>query len=239
MPVSKKAMLLPEPGSGSGAPELTSKNRSRLVAHPAAPVRARRHQNAPGKDEGLDGAGLADAGHLLDANPDAAFVIVGDTIAFANSTMLRLAGATEAGHLVGKDISPMLDVASRRRLAALRTRVRRGISRLRAFEVRLVRPNGASMDLECTGHPVLWKGAAAILVIAKDVTEQRAARRLLRESELRFRSVFDASPEPIYVRVRDRIVCANKAMAKLFGYATAKAMAGFPPRTSFTRAIAS
>jgi PAS domain S-box-containing protein len=64
-----------------------------------------------------------------------------------------------------------------------------------------------------------WEGRPATLVFAHDITEQRRAAEALRESEDRFRTLFESSKDAILiVAAAGEIVAINSAGRDLFGY---------------------
>jgi hypothetical protein len=62
-----------------------------------------------------------------------------------------------------------------------------------------------------------------------DVTEQRQRERELRDSEARYRSLIDASPDAVFVDQADKIVYANAAAIELFGAVSATQLVGRDP----------
>ncbi len=62
---------------------------------------------------------------------------------------------------------------------------------------------------------------------ARDITPRRAAERALRESEVRFRSLFEESRDAIYMTtVEGRFVEVNQALVELLGYSAEELLAG-------------
>jgi len=67
-----------------------------------------------------------------------------------------------------------------------------------------------------------------ILSIVRDVTNQRKAEQELVESEERYRKLFDASPDPIVVHSKGKLISGNKAAADFIGIDDAAALFGKP-----------
>ncbi len=90
----------------------------------------------------------------------------------------------------------------------------------RVTEYRVVRPDGrtvwfrdeAALVRSADGRPLYWQG------VAFDITDGKEAEEALRESEERYRSLVELSPDPILVLVEDRIAFANQAAAETLGF---------------------
>src|SRR5262249_10300308 len=63
-------------------------------------------------------------------------------------------------------------------------------------------------------------GRAVVLVNSRDITQHQRAERGLRESETKFRAIFEASPDAkiIFSAIDSRIMEVNPAFTRLFGY---------------------
>ena len=79
--------------------------------------------------------------------------------------------------------------------------------------------NGQVFDAEITSFEFLSAGRRSRLVIAVDVTDRRRAEERLRESEERYRLLFERNLAGVYRSTIDgRILDGNDAIARMFGY---------------------
>ncbi|MFN8579726.1 MAG: PAS domain S-box protein [Gemmatimonadaceae bacterium] len=79
--------------------------------------------------------------------------------------------------------------------------------------------HGVFVDVEVQGLDMLLNGVPAVLVMIRDVTAQRSAERLARDSAARFQAFFDHAGIAIQVLSIDGIVLeANPACRDILGY---------------------
>ncbi len=82
-------------------------------------------------------------------------------------------------------------------------------------------PDGSQRHVDVHGYPILDDRGEVVQMIEYnlDVTERKVAERALRESEERYRSLFEQSPIGIYrTSVDGRILLANGALVEKLGY---------------------
>lgn len=69
-------------------------------------------------------------------------------------------------------------------------------------------------------------GASRRISVSRDVTHRQLAQEALQVSEARYRGLFDLVPQGLLVHQRGRVVLANPASARLFGFESPQAMVG-------------
>jgi len=163
-------------------------------------------------------AALAQARQVTDIVP-AAIISVGPDlkIRFANSTVGDWY-AKPVDEIIGNPISSFVPAAVLDRFRpAIEAALLGHNSR---EEQRVLLPDGRERWVDFTRvSDVAPEGTLrGFVTLAVDVTARRQAEERLRESELHFRKVFETSPDGIYVHVDGRIVVANPAAARMFGF---------------------
>ena len=111
---------------------------------------------------------------LVEESPEAIFVRVGEKIAYANPVAVRLFGARSLADLVGRSVFDLVAPESRGFVAGRIEGNLRGETAPTA-EVRMVRLDGAALDVEVTGIPMVYEGKPGAQVIVRDVSERRRA----------------------------------------------------------------
>jgi PAS domain S-box-containing protein len=151
---------------------------------------------------------------LVEALPDAIFVVKEERIVFVNPSAVRLLAAQRAEQIVGKELSEIIHPGS---LASIRRRMRdssqTGVASPPMEHV-LVALDGSSVEIESASIPILWKGSPGIEAIARDIRERKRSEARLREYE----KAVEGLEEMIVVVDRNyRYVLANRAFLNYRG----------------------
>ncbi len=134
---------------------------------------------------------------------------------------LRRMSMFDINTLPAKELSVKMDKAIRRE------RVR--------FEFRHRRADGSIRDVEVFSGKIVVHEKALLHSIVHDVTERKEAERLLRESEERYRQLFDNIKDAVYVylgtaeRMPGRIIEVNEVACKSLGYTREEFLQMSPP----------
>lgn len=81
------------------------------------------------------------------------------------------------------------------------------------------RKDGQVIDVQIVSHTLPYAGRPAVLVVAEDITQRRRAQDALRESEERFRGLFDGVPVGLFRATPEgKILEANRAFILMLGY---------------------
>ncbi len=153
------------------------------------------------------------------------------TIRFESPSIEKIAGY-KAEELVGKSVLEFCEPNDREMLAAELRRIAEGGSEERIVHIRLRHKDGTWRVLERKFRlTVDGKGAPRIVANSRDVTARERMLDELRESERRFRGIFDSSRDAIVIATPDdgRIVDVNSAFSRIYGHGRDQAL-GKDPR---------
>ena len=85
-------------------------------------------------------------------------------------------------------------------------------------EMDMLLPGGRSVSVEVRSNKTLWEGQAAIYVALRDLTERRNAEAALRESEAKYRALFETMAQGvIYFDAEGKFTSANPAAQRMLG----------------------
>jgi two-component system, cell cycle sensor histidine kinase and response regulator CckA len=159
---------------------------------------------------------------LFESNPNAMWVFDVETLRFlaVNDAAVGTYGYSSDEFLAMtiEDIRPESDIPLLRSIVASASGMDRGGLNLAGFW-RHRRKDGTIIDVEVTSHAHEFEGRAARVVLALDVSERLRSEAALRESEVRYRELFENATDLIATTDLDgRITDANHAFTASVGY---------------------
>jgi diguanylate cyclase (GGDEF)-like protein/PAS domain S-box-containing protein len=160
---------------------------------------------------------------LFDLNPIPMWAYDFQTLQFiaVNDAAVRHYGYTREEFLEMKitDIRPQEDVAE---VLALLPLLAQSVG---PNTFRHMKKDGSIIDVEISSFEFMLAARSTRLVIARDVTEGRRNEQRLRDSEARYRLLFERNLAGVYRTTTDgRILDCNDAFARIFGYTSREEM---------------
>ncbi|HLL72564.1 MAG TPA: PAS domain S-box protein [Pyrinomonadaceae bacterium] len=159
---------------------------------------------------------------LFESNPNPMWVYDSQTFAYlaVNEAAVRHYGYTreEFLRMTIFDVRPPENIpAVRENIAALPAEHRY------AGEWEHRKKDGTQIFVEISSQLIDFSGHAARLVLVNDVTERKHAEALLRESEERYRELFENANDVIYTTdLKGRYLSVNRVVEKVSGYTCAE-----------------
>jgi len=169
---------------------------------------------------------------LVELCPDALLVLDDGAIVFVNSAGVKLLGAGEAEHLLGKPFLDFVPADNRESVThRLREAAERGTAQpwkdetARFMEEALLRPDGTELQVEMSATRLTFENGPAVQVILHDITGQKAAAMALRESETRKTAILETSLDAIVsIDCKGVVREWNSAAQRIFGYRREEAL---------------
>ncbi|MCX6122489.1 MAG: PAS domain S-box protein [Ignavibacteriales bacterium] len=156
---------------------------------------------------------------LFELSPDTIFIQSEGNIAFINEAGVHLFGATSKEELIGRRVIHLMHPEYREIVAERIKHLKELKSPVPMIEEKYLRLDGSSVDVEVVASPFLFKGKPAAQVVVRDITQRKLVEQTLRESEDRFRRIFEESPLGMATSNLDfKFIEANATFCRMMGY---------------------
>lgn len=156
---------------------------------------------------------------LVELSPDGIFVIVEGHLVFSNDAAARILGYTSADQLVGKKVLDFIHPQHHESLGHLTRKHIEEDLPVPLIEQKCVRSDGTLVDVGITTAPITYEGRRSYLAVVRDITERMSAERALRQSEFRFRQIYENAPVMIHSIDEDRTIRdVNNRWLTVMGY---------------------
>lgn len=158
---------------------------------------------------------------LVELSPDTIFIQNEGIVTFINLAGVRLLRASSPDQIIGKKVVDFIHPDYRDIVKERIHKLRDDKEIVPVIEEKYLRFDGTYVDVEVTATPFAYKGKTGAQVIVRDITERKKAENLLRESEEKYRSIFEESEDVIYISTPEgKFLDINPAGVRLFGYSS-------------------
>ena len=134
---------------------------------------------------------------LVESAPDGILIVEDERIAFVNPAAVGLFGANGPDQLLGRSLLDLFHAENHGSVREHFLHWRAGRTAL-PLDAKIVPPDGRVREISVTGAQVADEGDRAIQLIVRDITEQKAAERALRESEERLALAVAGAQEGVW-----------------------------------------
>jgi PAS domain S-box-containing protein len=167
---------------------------------------------------------------LVDNSLTGIYIIQGQTIRFCNRKFAAIFGFDRPEELIGKSIRDLISPESGKPVEQQVVRLREaGRRRTERYEFRAVRKDGTLFDAEVLGARITYEGEPAVQGALIDITERKRTLENLRESENKYRALFDGIPVGLYrMDPGGKVLDLNRAMVQMLGFEDKASVLGKP-----------
>lgn len=155
---------------------------------------------------------------LVDFNPETVLVIVDGKIKYINKAGVELAGAASKDDILGKPVfsfaAPIYQKLAKDRIKKLSQK-----KSIAPVEYELVTMDGQQKVVRAHSVNIKFRGKDAIQAVLTDITDFKKRERQLKDSQQRFKSLFDRNPNAVFsFDLEGNFKQANQELEKLIGY---------------------
>lgn len=140
-------------------------------------------------------------------------------ILYANPRAGEILGVEDPGELRGADVFDLVPEGYRERARRRTRRVVEEGEETEPVQYPVTGPEGGRRWVEVTGRPFRHEGRTVVQLMARDVTRRRRARDRLKQSERRYRRLFEENVAGVFRSTADgRFLECNRAFAEMLGF---------------------
>ncbi len=155
---------------------------------------------------------------IVQESSEATLICRDDNMLFVNSAALSMFGYEHRADLAGQSISLLGSEEADFLLKEIRS-VSGSKTATHDLPGRLKRSSGDLFNTEINVSPTWYRGEEAIQIIIRDITERKRVENSIRDSELKWRTLFESAPDPILLMdLEGKILEVNQATVALLGY---------------------
>ncbi|HEY3287997.1 MAG TPA: PAS domain S-box protein [Gemmatimonadaceae bacterium] len=154
---------------------------------------------------------------MVDVTPNGVVIHEDGRLTYANAAAARILGVASPEQLVGRNVKEFIHPDSWPATLDRINRVRDTGQAQPPSEGVYLRADGSAVDVERVATPITIAGKPATLVIFHDITERKAHEKALRESERKYRTLFESADDAILLVHDGRFVDCNAAALRMFG----------------------
>jgi PAS domain S-box-containing protein len=161
---------------------------------------------------------------LLEESFDGVMINVGGKIAYINDVGARILGAKGPAEIVGRSIAQVIH-PDYHQVAAERIKLMCEQNRpVPVIEEQYLRLDGSIVDVEVMAIKVYYEGKPAIRAVFRDIGEHKAIDKALRESERKFRGIYEQAPLGIALidSITGRFLHINAKYVEIIGHTEAE-----------------
>gem|GEM_PF-315232 len=155
---------------------------------------------------------------FLEATPLVLFIQVDGKFAMINRATLDFFGAENAGQLLGKTVLDFVHSDSRAAVAEQINHLQTPDNSNPPVFQKLLRLDGTVVDAQVGAARFIFQGRPGAQVFIRDLAQRQDAEEALRQSEEKFRMLFESAPMGISVARGETLLYVNSAYLRMFGY---------------------
>jgi PAS domain S-box-containing protein len=154
--------------------------------------------------------------NLVERAADGIAIVQNGRVKFLNPRLEEITGYTNE-EVIGTEFMQYLHPDELPKVAK-RYKARMAGKKVTKYETIILHKDGYYFDVELDGGVIPYHGSPADLVYVRDITERKKVENALRDSEAKYRSLVEMSPDAITISdLNGRLLMVNKKALDLFG----------------------
>lgn len=155
--------------------------------------------------------------NLLEQANDGIAIVQGWKVKYTNARLAAMLGV-EVEDLLGADFLDFVPPEDRVRVTDIHQRRLQDERPPARTEFVVMHESGQPLIVETSSSLVTYHGEPAIFATIRDITNRKAAERILKENEESFRALFELSFDGLMLHDKGTILKTNQTLSKMTGY---------------------
>ncbi len=147
---------------------------------------------------------------------------------FVNQKMLDIFGYTRPEELLGQPASQVVHPQDRDRVIEIIRRRQQGEPAPASYEFQGIRRDGQTLQVEVSASRIVYQGAEISLAFLRDISERKRSEEALKESEAKYRNLFESAHDAICLIEGGRLVDCNTETLVMFNAGRAQIIGKTP-----------
>jgi PAS domain S-box-containing protein len=166
---------------------------------------------------------------LVDNSLTGIYITQDHILRFCNQKFAEIFGFDRPEELIGTSVRKLVSPESWKTVERQVRLRENGRKRTARYEFRALRKDGSAFDAEVLGARIVYEGEPAIQGAIIDITERKKAIEHLRESENKYRALFEGVPVGLYrTSPEGKILDLNPTMVQMLGFENKESVLGRP-----------
>jgi PAS domain S-box-containing protein len=155
---------------------------------------------------------------LVESSLTGIYIDQGGKVVFANNKFAEIYGYSK-DEIIGMDSRDVVHPEDRAFTNNIRTKRLKGEHAPSEYEARGLTKSGETIWIARRNTAIRYNGKSAVLGNIVDITERKDAEEKIRDSEERYRTVLEGSPDPVVVYdMEGKCIYVNPAFTTVFGW---------------------
>lgn len=153
----------------------------------------------------------------IENSNDGVAIVRGNVHLYVNQRFCQIFGFDSPDEVIGQTHMKTIHPDDLERVRLINKKRQRGEEVPDKYEARGVRKDGRAVYIEVSATGTTFRGEPVTLAYIRDITERRMASDALRDSEMRFRAIFDNAYDAIFLLDGQLFIDCNRRALAMFG----------------------
>lgn len=152
---------------------------------------------------------------LVEVSPAGIGIHLRGTIEYLNQKGISILGGNTFDEFKGKSIYNFVHPQSLSKVVDRVTQVTKEQKQVALTEQKFLTISGKMLYVETVVQPIDYKGNKAVMIVFNDITKRKEIERKIKESELKYRLLYEDSPYGISL-MKDRFIDCNQRLCEMW-----------------------